>query len=61
MHWKYTAMLVRNGTLTKYILLKWGHFGRAEPNLRIMLASWTFDTFLNGFRSFNDKNLGSVG
>ena len=29
-------------------------------NLRLLQASWTFDTILKGYRSFNAENLGSV-
>ena len=42
-------------------LWKWGHFDRAKPNLKLLLASWTFYSFLKGFRSFIAENLGSVG
>ena len=41
--------------------MKWGQFDRANPTLKKLLASWTFYTILNGFRSFNAENLGSVG
>ena len=58
---KYTAMPVRNGTLTKWILLKWGHFDRAKPTLKIMLVSWTSCRILKGFRLSNAENLESVG
>ena len=40
---------------------KWGHFDRAKPTFKLLLVSWTFYSFLKGFRSFNAKNLGSVG
>ena len=47
---------------TKPILCsKWGHFDRAKPILRILLASWTLSTLEKGFRSFNSENLRSVG
>ena len=39
---------------------KWGHFDRAKTILKILLASWTFDTVWKGFRSFNAENLMSV-
>ena len=42
-------------------LLKWGQFDRANPTLKMLLASWTFYTILKGFRSFNAENLASVG
>ena len=42
-------------------LCKWGHFERVKTTLKILLVFWTFDTVLKGFRSFNAKNLGSVG
>ena len=41
-------------------LWKWGHFDRAKPTLKLLLASWTFHSFLKRFRSFNAENLGSV-
>ena len=44
-----------------FSLSKWGHFDRAKPTLKLLLASWTFYSFLKGFRSFNAENLGSVG
>lgn len=37
-----------------------GYFKWAKPTLKMLLASWTFDTVYKGFRSFNAKNLGSV-
>ena len=52
-----TAIPVRNGTLTKQILLKWCHFERAKPTLKILLAFWTFDRLWNGIRSLNAENL----
>ena len=46
---------------TKPILFsKLGHFDRVKTILKIMLASWTFDTVWTGFRSFNAENLGSL-
>ena len=41
--------------------MKMSHFDRAKPTLKLLLASWTFYSFLKGFRSFNAKNLESVG
>ena len=41
-------------------LLKWGHFDRAKPNKKMLLASWNFTRIWKGLRSFNAKNLGSV-
>ena len=38
-----------------------GYFKHANPTLKMVLAPLTFDTVLKGFRSFNAKNLGSVG
>ena len=38
-----------------------GYFKRAKPTLKMLLGSWTFNTVLKGFRSFNAKNFGSVG
>ena len=38
-----------------------GYFDRAKPILKLLLASWTFYSFLKEFRSFNAENLGSVG
>ena len=32
-----------------------------KPILKILLASWTFDTVRKRFISFNTENLGSVG
>ena len=42
-------------------LCKWGHFERAKPTLKILLASWFFVCFFKMFRSFNAWNLGSLG
>ena len=41
--------------------MKMWSFDRAKPTLKLLLASWTFYSFLKGFRSFNAENLGSVG
>jgi len=38
-----------------------GYFDRAKPILKLLLASWTFYSFLKEFRSFNAENLGSLG
>ena len=47
---------------TKPILCsEWGHFDRARPILKILLAFWTFGTVEKRLRSFNSENLGSVG
>ena len=40
---------------------KWGHFDRAKPIFKILLASWTFYIIEKGFRYSNSENLGSVG
>ena len=56
----YTAMPFRNGILTKWMLLKWGHFYEAKPTLKILLASWAFYTVLKGVWTFNAEKLGSV-
>ena len=57
---RITVMYVTEST--KPILCsKWGKFGRAKPILEILLASWTFGKVEKGFRSFNSKNLVSVG
>ena len=54
-----TVVCVREST--KLILCsKCGHFDRAKPILKILLASWTFCTVYKGFRSFNSENFGSV-
>ena len=58
--YKHHCMPVRNGTLTKEILLKWGHFDGAKPTLKILLASWAFYTVLTRFWTFNAESLGSV-
>ena len=41
-------------------LWKWGHFDKAKPTFKMLLASWTFDIFVKRIRSFNAENLGSV-
>ena len=47
---------------TKPILCsKWGHFERSKPILKILLASWTFDTVEKKIISLITENLGSVG
>ena len=57
-----TVVCVRESTKPIFILCsKWGHFNRAKPILKVLLASLTFGTVEKGFRSFNSKNLGSVG
>ena len=40
-------------------LCKWGHFERAKPTLKMLLASWFL--IFKRFRSLNNENLGSVG
>ena len=42
-------------------LCKWGDFERAKTTLKMLLASWFFVCFFKRLRSFNAKNLGSVG
>ena len=42
-------------------LCKWGHFERTKPTFKVLLASWTFYSFLKEFRSFNAENFGFVG
>ena len=41
--------------------MKWVHLNRAKSTLKIMLASWTFDTILKRLRSFITENFGFVG
>ena len=41
-------------------LWKWGQFDREKLTLKLLVASWSFYSFLKGFRSFNAENLGSV-
>ena len=41
--------------------MKWGHFDRVNLTFKMLLASWNFDTVFKRFRSFNAKNLRSVG
>ena len=36
-------------------------FWQSKPTLKMLLPSWTFDTVLDGLRSFNAKNFTSVG
>ena len=40
---------------------KWGHFDRAKPIFKMLLASWNFYLVFKSFRSFNTKNLESFG
>ena len=42
-------------------LCKWGNFEWAKPILKMLLASWFLVCFFKRFRSFNAKNLRSVG
>ena len=42
-------------------LCKWGHFERAKPTFKMLLASWFFVCFFKRFRCLNAENLGSVG
>ena len=42
-------------------LCKWGHFGKAKITFKMLLATWSLLCFLKRFRSFNAKNLESVG
>ena len=44
-----------------YSLCKWGHFERAKPTFKMLLASWFFVCFFKRFRCLNAENLGSVG
>ena len=37
------------------------YFERAKSTLKMLLASWTFDTVLKGYRSLIAVNLRSVG
>ena len=48
---------------TKYnnSLCKWGHFEKAKTTFKMLLATAFLVGFLKRFRSFNAKNLGSVG
>ena len=41
-------------------LCKWGHFERAKPTLKMLLASWFLVCFFKRFRCLNAENLGSV-
>ena len=41
--------------------MKWGHFDRVKSTFKMLLFSWNFDTVFKKFRSFDAKNLGSVG
>ena len=40
--------------------MQWGYFDKVKLTLKTTLASWIFYTVLEGFRSFNDKNLRSI-
>ena len=42
-------------------LCKWGHFEKAKTTFKMLLATWFLMCFFKKFRSFNTKNLGSVG
>ena len=42
-------------------LCKWGEFERAKTTLKMLLATWFLVCFFKRFRSFEAKNLGSVG
>ena len=48
-------------TIAKWTLWKWGHFDNAKLTLKMLQASWNFDTLYNRLRSFIARNLGSVG
>ena len=41
--------------------MKWGHFDRVNSTFKMLLSSWNFDTVFKKIRSFDAKNLGSVG
>ena len=41
--------------------MKWGHFDRVNSTFKMLRSSWNFDTVLKKIRSFDAKNLGSVG
>ena len=45
----------------KKSLCKWGHFEKAKTTLKMLLASCFLMYFFKRFRSFNAKNLESVG
>ena len=48
------------GSFLLYVV-KWGHFDWAKPALKMLLASWTFDTDLKGDKSLKTENLESLG
>ena len=41
--------------------MKWGHFDEVNSTFKMLRSSWNFDTVFKKIRSFNAKNLGSVG
>ena len=42
-------------------LCKWGHFDKAKPTFKMLLAFWSFDTVEKRVRTLNAVNMGSVG
>ena len=52
----YSAGQLRRDA-SKYALCKWGHFERAKPTLKILLASWFLIYFLKGLYLFIQSKL----
>ena len=45
---QYTALAPRLQTVTNETLWKWGHFDKAKLTLKMLPASWNFDTLITG-------------
>ena len=52
---------IQEGLLNKPYLCKWGHFEKAKPTFKMLLAPWAFDTVEKNIRFLNAENLGSIG
>ena len=56
----YTDRSNENGTLTKQVLLKWGHNDRIGHTLKMLLNFWNFGTLLKSLY-FSMHHLRTVG
>ena len=55
-----TYSALQKNSFFGHSLCKWGHFERAKPTLKMLLASWFLVCFFKRFRSFIALNLGST-
>ena len=63
-HWEITLYVQCLTTIPGRLLnslWKWGNFDRAKSTLKMLLAFWFLLNFFKRLKSFNNKNLGSVG